>query len=79
MRDVWFHKRRPDEGVGYSVANRKGVLVSAGFIAVSALVSVSPHLLGYTSALAAVVGVALTIPVILLFVAIVKWHGDDQA
>ena len=34
MTDEWFHKRGPDEGIGYSIKNARGLAACVVFIVV---------------------------------------------
>ena len=32
MKDAWFHKRGPSEGIGYGIKNGKGLLATIVFV-----------------------------------------------
>ncbi len=71
--DVRFRKRAPERGFGYDPANRKGWMATLVFILAAIVVGAGPALLLH-SVIAAMIGMALVLPVTLAFLAVVRRH-----
>ena len=41
MSGSWFRKRRPEEGIGYSVASWQGVVATIAFVAAFAVIPIA--------------------------------------
>lgn len=78
MRQPWFRKRAPDEGVGYTVASREGVIASAVFAVVATGTMLVPIIMLGETAIAVTIGAILQTPLVLGFTAFVRRRSDDR-
>ena len=82
MTDEWFHKRRPDEGTGYSVKSRKGLIAAIVFVVLVtavAITAVNVSLYRHTPPFATLlVAMGVVIVLIIAFVAFVMARSDTR-
>lgn len=76
MADAWFRARRPGEGTGYGVANRKGVIASVAFVLVTNASAVLPPLMTRGSAYSLILGAVLVVAETAAFLWLVRRRSD---
>lgn len=77
MPSPWFHERAPDEGTGYSIASREGLLAGIAVIIAVALAVIIPASLG--AGVWVVYGIAMAVLLVSLTILrlLVRAHTDS--
>ncbi len=82
MTDEWFHKRTGEQGTGYGIKSRGGVIASVVFIILATAVVIAAseavrrwHTPPFPTVLAAIVGEVI---LIIAFVALVRARSDAR-
>ena len=77
MPSSWFHKRAPDEGTGYSIARREGLLAGIAVIIAVALAVIIPASLG--AGVWVVYGMAIAVLLVSLTILglLIRGHTDS--
>ncbi len=82
MTDAWFHKRTGDQGTGYGIKSRGGVIASILFIVLATAVVIAAseavrrwHTQPFPTVLVAIAG---EVVLIIAFVALVRARSDAR-
>jgi fatty acid desaturase len=77
MPDPWFRKRSPEEGSGFSIGNREGLLVAIVFIGAVALGMAVPIALGAGAWIIYGVSVATLLVSLAILGLFIRKHNDS--
>lgn len=76
MAEPWFRWRTPDQGQGYSVASREGLIVSVAFIVVATAAAVGPPIIGHGSTASLIVAGFLFCASVAALLVVIRQHSD---